>query len=79
MAITFIKEAHTNNSFHYIIVDDTYRIKEISQALYYETLEYPTYVKMQLYNSSIFTLIPELKKEDLAQDRILRSYSLCFP
>ncbi|CAD8196485.1 unnamed protein product [Paramecium pentaurelia] len=79
MAITFIKEAHTNNSFHYIIVDDRYRIKEISQGLYFETLEYPTFVKMQLYNSSIFTLIPELKKEDLSLDKTLRSYSLCFP
>ncbi|CAD8117567.1 unnamed protein product [Paramecium primaurelia] len=79
MATIFIIEAHTNNSFHYIIVDDRYRIKKISQALYFETLEYPTFVKMQLYNSSIFTLIPELKKEDLSLDRTLRSYSLCFP
>ncbi|CAD8124779.1 unnamed protein product [Paramecium sonneborni] len=79
IAITFLKEASYINQFHYIIIDNQFMIKEISQILYYEILDYSTYCKMQLYNSSIFSLIPELKDIDLSQDRTLRSCQLFFP
>ncbi|CAD8082822.1 unnamed protein product [Paramecium primaurelia] len=79
LVTTFLKQLNSDNQVHYIILDSQFKIREISQVLYENILDYPANTKMLLYDISVFIFIPELKEKDFIQDRTLGLYKLFFP
>ncbi|CAD8086115.1 unnamed protein product [Paramecium sonneborni] len=79
LSTVFIRLISNNTLIHYFLLDNHYKIKEISQLLYQKILEYPINQKMIFLDQSIFNFIPALTEKDFLHDRTLGLYQINFP